>query len=229
MGITQQSAAARLIQPGVCTSTTRPASPYEGQAIFETDTDRMLIWNGTAWVIPNAPAQNPTGMELIQTSTVTSGTQLLCDNVFNSTYDNYRVVVSMVGVTNANILRFTLYNSSGTERTSGYFGTAWGVDYASGPTTLYSTGAQTTYMPLVYIGNAAPYASASFDVVQPFSPAVNTTITGTHTGINAGNWFHGGVINGVYNGSSETHRGFRLSNSGGTAMTGTVSVYGYRK
>ena len=49
MGITQQSAAARLVQPGVCTSSTRPVSPFEGQAIFETDTDRVLYWHGTAW------------------------------------------------------------------------------------------------------------------------------------------------------------------------------------
>lgn len=33
----------------VCTSTTRPASPYEGQYIHETDTDHMLFWNGAAW------------------------------------------------------------------------------------------------------------------------------------------------------------------------------------
>ena len=51
MGITQQSAAARLIQPGVCTSTTRPVSPFEGQAIFETDTDRFLYWTGSEWKI----------------------------------------------------------------------------------------------------------------------------------------------------------------------------------
>ena len=51
MGITQQSAAARLIQPGVCTSSTRPASPFEGQAIFETDTDRFLYWTGSEWKI----------------------------------------------------------------------------------------------------------------------------------------------------------------------------------
>lgn len=49
MGITQQSAAARLIQPGVCTSTTRPVSPFEGQYIYETDTDKTLFWNGSAW------------------------------------------------------------------------------------------------------------------------------------------------------------------------------------
>jgi hypothetical protein len=31
----------------------RPASPYEGQVIFQKDTDQLLVWNGTAWVIPN--------------------------------------------------------------------------------------------------------------------------------------------------------------------------------
>ena len=37
------------LRPGICTSTTRPTAPYEGQAIFETDTDRVLYWSGTAW------------------------------------------------------------------------------------------------------------------------------------------------------------------------------------
>jgi hypothetical protein len=49
MGITQQIGASSLIKPGVCTSTTRPASPYQGQVIYETDTSRTLTWNGTAW------------------------------------------------------------------------------------------------------------------------------------------------------------------------------------
>lgn len=37
------------LKPGVCTSTTRPASPYEGQTIYETDTDKTLVWTGSAW------------------------------------------------------------------------------------------------------------------------------------------------------------------------------------
>lgn len=55
MPITNYLPSSRLIQPGVCTSTTRPASPFEGQAIFETDTDRMLIWNGSVWVVTSSP------------------------------------------------------------------------------------------------------------------------------------------------------------------------------
>jgi hypothetical protein len=36
-------------RPGVCTSSTRPTAPYEGQVIYETDTDRILVWDGSVW------------------------------------------------------------------------------------------------------------------------------------------------------------------------------------
>ena len=42
--------ASSVIRPGVCTSTTRPTVPYEGQLIYETDTDRLLSYNGSAWI-----------------------------------------------------------------------------------------------------------------------------------------------------------------------------------
>ena len=38
-----------IIKPGVCTSSTRPAVPFEGQMIYETDTDKVLVYNGSAW------------------------------------------------------------------------------------------------------------------------------------------------------------------------------------
>lgn len=33
----------------VVTSVTRPASPVEGQTIYETDTDKFVVWDGAAW------------------------------------------------------------------------------------------------------------------------------------------------------------------------------------
>ena len=58
MGITQQIGASSLIKPGVIDNTAaRPASPYEGQVIFQKDTDQLLVWNGSSWVIPNTVAQ----------------------------------------------------------------------------------------------------------------------------------------------------------------------------
>jgi len=34
----------------VCASTTRPATPFDGQTIYENDTDKFLTYNGTSWI-----------------------------------------------------------------------------------------------------------------------------------------------------------------------------------
>jgi hypothetical protein len=34
---------------GVCTSATRPESPYVGQMIYETDTNLLRVWLGGDW------------------------------------------------------------------------------------------------------------------------------------------------------------------------------------
>lgn len=51
MGLSSQLAPSAIAKPGVCTSTTKPASPYEGQVIYTTDLDTLEIWNGAAWRI----------------------------------------------------------------------------------------------------------------------------------------------------------------------------------
>jgi len=51
MGLSNYLPSSRISQPGVCTSSTRPVSPYEGLVIYETDTDRTMIWNGSSWVM----------------------------------------------------------------------------------------------------------------------------------------------------------------------------------
>jgi len=36
---------------GVCTLTTRPINPHVGQMIYETDTNLLKVWLGSAWSI----------------------------------------------------------------------------------------------------------------------------------------------------------------------------------
>jgi hypothetical protein len=43
----------------ICTSSTRPASPFEGQVIYETDTGLSLIYDGSAWVSPSVTHKPP--------------------------------------------------------------------------------------------------------------------------------------------------------------------------
>jgi hypothetical protein len=63
------------LRPGVCTSTTRPTAPYEGQMIYETDTDMVAIWNGTAWrYISATTPTNGTVLQVVTNASTTMAT-----------------------------------------------------------------------------------------------------------------------------------------------------------
>ena len=60
------------LRTGVCTSTTRPTGPYEGQMIYETDTDMVAIWNGSAWrYISATTPTNGTVLQVVNGTTTT--------------------------------------------------------------------------------------------------------------------------------------------------------------
>ena len=69
---------------GICTSTTRPTSPYVGQSIYETDTNLVFFWNGSAWggsfVSTISPAL--TGTPTVPTATVGTNTTQAASTAF---------------------------------------------------------------------------------------------------------------------------------------------------
>lgn len=69
MGLSNYLPSSRISQSGVCTSTTRPSSPYEGQMIYETDTDMVAIWNGSAWRY--IASTTPTNGTVLQVQSIT--------------------------------------------------------------------------------------------------------------------------------------------------------------
>jgi hypothetical protein len=44
------SATSQGLKPGVCTSSNRPANPFDGMVIYMTDVDQSAVWDGTSWV-----------------------------------------------------------------------------------------------------------------------------------------------------------------------------------
>lgn len=61
------------LKPGVCTSTTRPASPFTGQTIYDTTTSTTLVWNGTAWVTQTTSVLQVKTVNKANAFTTTSG------------------------------------------------------------------------------------------------------------------------------------------------------------
>lgn len=84
----------------VCTSGTRPASPIEGMTIYETDTDKLLIYT-TATTLWNPPWNLPWGYisESKNTSTVTTNSGNLTTVTFTAVQNSrYRVTGQTYGV-----------------------------------------------------------------------------------------------------------------------------------
>ena len=218
MGITQQIGASSLIKPGVIDNTAaRPASPYEGQVIFQKDTDQLLVWNGTAWVIPNSPAQNPQGLELIKTQTIGSAVSSVeVTGAFNSTYDNYKIVVSGGASSQQTSIYMILGASTGT-----YYGTYLYASYATGTPQGAAINNQTNF---IYAGGAdIAVLNVNIELQNPF--------LAKYTNIQALTVNYAS-IRGHAVGEHETassYTSFTLAPYSGTLTGGTIAVYGYRK
>ena len=216
MGISQQIGSSSQIKPGVCTSTTRPASPYTGQVIFETDTNRMLVWNTTAWVIPNSPAQNPMGLELVKTQTI-SGTvaSVTVTNAFSTTYDNYRVMISGVTATAGDVwLKLTYSNQTFSPHAHWQVYNNYGTGTAGVQTLLNETYA------LAFI--VGTYGGAHMEFYNPFL-AKETTFTAQ----GSSNSYQSQGGGRSYDQTSTTS--FTLTPNSGSLSSGTIYVFGYRK
>ena len=217
MGISQQIGASSIIKPGVVDNTAaRPASPYEGQVIFQKDTDQLLVWNGTAWVIPNSPTQNPDGLELVKAQTVGTGVaSVAVTDAFSANYDSYliRYINGTQSVANDISLQLT-------GLTTGYYGSSHYDAYtaaASGVNRLSNVG-QFTYVG----GGDSTGALVNCTLYNPFA-AKPTFMTYQSW---SGSIYH---IWGAGKQTSNTSvTGFSLIAVSGTLTGGSIRVYGYR-
>jgi hypothetical protein len=120
------------LRPGVCTSTTRPTAPYEGQHIYETDTDLEYVWNGSAWI------------RIYVASTTTKGD-----------IQTFSTVPTRLAVgTNGHVLRANSATATGLEWALLPFAVAAGGGYGgSGSTTITYPSGRFSVAPVIIIKN----------------------------------------------------------------------------
>jgi hypothetical protein len=179
------------------------------------DTDRYSTWNGSAWV-PSAIGVG-SGLVHLSTQTVGSGVStIVVSNVFNSSYDNYKAIVSGVTASSASSgFRMTLNNSTG----STYFW-AGNVQVYDGSNTFQGGNNQASAV----IGNTGTVSSHNY-IIEFFNPFLTQVTTWkSQFACRADVGQYGGVDS---NAASQT--GFSLFTGGLNFTGGTVNVYGYRK
>jgi hypothetical protein len=219
MGLSQQIGASSLIKPGVIDNTAaRPASPYEGQVIFQKDTDQLLVWNGTAWVIPNSPAQNPQGLELVKTQTVGSEVSTVeVTGAFNSTYNNY--LVHMAGGTMSTTASIAMRLGGST---TGYYGF---MPYGASDSNTILGSARSNQVYMYWLGGTSGAGQPSYMRVELFSPYLaqyTRFVNGAYQ-----DTLNFGIMNGEHR-VATSYDSFTLIPGSGTLTGGTIRVYGYR-
>ena len=98
-------------------------SPQEGQMSYLKDTNSTEYYSGSAWVAVGGATN--VGMTLISTTTIGSAVSsiTLADNTFTSTYDNYKVLISLARSTasSASGAMIMRYRASGTDNSAAQY------------------------------------------------------------------------------------------------------------
>lgn len=216
------------LRPGVCTSTTRPTAPFNGQVIYETDTKQTLVWQGSAWVMLT-DADTPPGLELVATATVTNQSQITIDGCFTSSYVNYQGVLNITASSSTTSYMLWQNRSGGSNAQSSYSSNGAGY-YLSGGTAfqnILGTNFQNVANGFVgsFDGTAGSIGHMIFDITSP-ALATHTSVTGRFA-MNAGNTgLYGGTTSSAHF-VSTAYDGIRLFVSSGS-FSGTLRIYGYR-
>ena len=223
MGISNFSTSG--LKPGVCTSTTRPTAPYEGMMIYETDTNRVLVWDNAAWVMI-ADTDTPPGLVHIKSQTFSSASTAQINNCFTSEFSNYKVLFRIDSVNSdaSRLIYAQVVNGTtpetGTVYSYGSYLAGLGASTIDGSLGSYSQSSFT-------LGNHYYSTFVFLWTVDVFSPQVASTTTfignvvATTAAANQAGMFYGAVNN------STQYEGLIFTCGTGT-MTGSVSVYGYR-
>lgn len=221
MGLSNYVPNSRLAQPGVCTSTTRPASPFEGQVIYETDTNRVLVYDASAWVMI-ADTDEPPGLQLIKTQTL-SGTTTQVDNCFVSNFDSYKVVFSNATSSTIDFITLRLVDGTTPDQSNNYYGSRFEVNL-SGTTAAAASNGVSYWIPQVVLGTTA--AGGTIEIQNP-QLAAATSFQGSGTDPRTtGAPLR--IAGGYFNGTTQ-FEGLWISTLNGTyTLGGTVRVYGYR-
>jgi len=214
------------LRTGVCTSTNRPTTPYEGQVIYETDTDLSYVWGGTAWQqISGGTAVGNSGLVYISTVTLSAAAGTAAQwsgTVFSSTYTNYRLVCNLTRTGGGDTVAMQL----------GIGTTATATGYYGGGFLISTTGVAAVSPNNISNGSNWPRAFGRFstvsgcviDITNPnvanITGIVSHSTAGTTVDDNVGQFMG-------YQSSSTQFTSFALISTA-TSCAGTIAVYGYR-
>ena len=188
----------------------------EGMLTYLTDVDKLQVYTGAAFADVYPAAATNQGLTLINTTSFSAVASQSFNNVFTSTYANYRILFNLDVATGTPNLTFRFRAAGSDITTAGHF--LFG-DKTGGAVGNIASLSQTSML----LGPAASTNAGILDVLRPQL---------TETKIVHANYYYSnnGECYDLFCGTNFTTSsdGFSLIIASST-ITGTVSVYGYNK
>jgi hypothetical protein len=214
------SATTQGIKPGVCTSTNRPANPFDGMVIYETDTDKVAVYDSSAWVYKTGTTAP--GLVYITQATPTAVNTVSINNCFTSSYANYLLVFDVTAAVGNGAFTARL-RLSGTDATTNYATQRLGGQ----ATTVFASANPTGTDDFYFASNEASTASGYGFSINILSPQLaRTTVLVGSGGYPSAS---GTTFETIWaNHTTATAYDGITVNYAGTSFTGTIRVYGYQ-
>ena len=192
----------------------------EGQLAYIEASDVVQYYNGTAWATVGPATAG--GLTLIAKTSFTTTATWTLDNIFSTTYDNYRIDIVWTALTSTAGYAGFQMRVGGVAATAGNYQYAMAETNSAGVIGRYSTTA--TYIPVVESTSAdIAYTGATFTIFKPFT-AQATSFAGQFVGVNSG--VRGTACQGFHT-LATSYDGIQIAN--GSTASGTVYVYGLAK
>lgn len=213
------SATTQGLRPGVCTSSNRPASPFEGQMIYETDTDLTYVYGGSAWQqVSGGTAVGNSGLVYVKSQTVGSAVgSVTVSDAFSATYNNYVITYEGGTISSAANINLALGSSTTT-----YFQTLVYGAYTDTSPLLATTNNNRTAWAWAGGGDTNS-VFVNVTLMAPFLSYYTRILGGAYQGPTASGW-----TSGIHK-TASSYTAFTLTPEAGTLSGGTITVYGYRK
>jgi hypothetical protein len=203
-----------------------PGSPSEGMIVFQKDTNELKIYDGSAWVSV-LDTDTPPGLVYLNSYTL-SGTTTSFQGCFNSSYTNYLILFDNVMLSSGDTIDFQMMSGATSIGTSNYYSQRLYVQGATAGGTPVRTNA--AFGSLIYCAAYSATDSQGFQVMisNPFEARpTNLNIFGNYNSSAGPTYYLDGWASAHT--VSTAYDGIRIYSNNGYTLTGTATLYGYRK
>jgi len=168
-----------------------------------------------------ANQMNQVGLWKVTSTTFTAQSSVSVNNCFTSDYTNYRIIMTLNGSSAGSFAHFRL-RAGGTDLTSGSYYRYGTSNSFGGGIANYNAGGQTSHLVVGQWGSSL-VSTCLMDICDPQT----SNRTSWYNNVNDTGAGASYILNGLVD-VSTSYDGFTVYPNSGT-MTGTITVYGYRK